>query len=257
MSFPATFDTIGQPFIVLPTVDSTNNYAMAQARAGFAGHGTTYFALEQTAGKGQRGKSWVSAPGENIMMSLNLSPGTAHINQAFLFSATIALGCYDFYKSIAGDDTSVKWPNDIYWRDRKAGGILIENQLTPPDNSWSSAIAGMGINVNQTRFDEYQAKAVSLKQITGKEFDVIRLARSLCGFISQRLELFYKNKSDKILSDYNSALFMLGQKVKLRQGPVTFETIIKGVDSWGWLLTSDNADRRFAVGEVEWIIQKE
>ena len=253
MSYPATFDTIGQPFVLLTTVDSTNNYAMAQAHAGLATHGTAYFALEQTAGKGQRGKTWLSAPGQNIMMSLNLSPGAARIDQSFLLSAAVALGCYDFCKSIASDEISIKWPNDIYWRDRKAGGILIENQVRAPDNSWICSIAGMGINVNQTVFDEHRTRPVSLKQLTGKDFDVISLAKVLCNYVSKRMEMFYDNRHQLLISDYNQALFMRGRNVKLRQGPVVFETVITGVEAGGWLLTKDAVDRRFSVGEVEWL----
>jgi BirA family biotin operon repressor/biotin-[acetyl-CoA-carboxylase] ligase len=120
LSYPA----IGQRLIILPSIDSTNNYAMGQANAGLAGHGTVYFALEQTAGKGQRGKSWITTVGENIMMSVVIEPQSLKINDQFLLSAAIALGCYDFFKSYAGDEISIKWPNDIYWRDRKAGGYL-------------------------------------------------------------------------------------------------------------------------------------
>ncbi|RYY18652.1 MAG: biotin--[acetyl-CoA-carboxylase] ligase [Chitinophagaceae bacterium] len=226
---------------------------MAQAHAGLATHGTAYFALEQTAGKGQRGKSWLSAPGENIMMSLNLSPRAVRIDQAFLLSAAVALGCYDFYKSIAGDETAIKWPNDIYWRDRKAGGILIENQLGAPDNSWNCSIAGIGLNVNQTVFEQQQAKAVSLKQITGKAFDVFTLAKELCVYISKRMELLYTSRFKQLIDDYNQALYLRGHSTKLRSGPVVFTTEIAGVDPGGWLLTRDAVDRRFAVGEVEWL----
>ncbi|WP_315818363.1 biotin--[acetyl-CoA-carboxylase] ligase [Paraflavitalea speifideaquila] len=121
--------TIGQRLIILPVIDSTNNYAMAQATAGLASHGTVYFALQQTAGKGQRGKTWHTTPGENIMMSVVIQPQALITNQQFLLSAAIALGCYDFFKTYAGEETSIKWPNDIYWRDRKAAGILIESRV--------------------------------------------------------------------------------------------------------------------------------
>ena len=129
--------TIGQRLIILPVIDSTNNYAMGQATAGKAGHGTVYFTLEQTAGKGQRGKTWLATPGENIMMSVVIEPHPLKTSQQFLLSAAIALGCYDFFKNYAGDETSIKWPNDIYWRDRKAAGILIESRVKSrePGNS--------------------------------------------------------------------------------------------------------------------------
>ena len=83
---------IGLPFVELQSVDSTNNYAMAQARAGLAIHGTVYLAMEQTNGKGQRGKSWTSKPGENIMLSVVLEPKDLTIGNQFILSASVALG---------------------------------------------------------------------------------------------------------------------------------------------------------------------
>jgi BirA family transcriptional regulator, biotin operon repressor / biotin---[acetyl-CoA-carboxylase] ligase len=253
LSYPATFDTIGQPFILLTTVDSTNNYAMAQAHAGMATPGTAYFALEQTAGKGQRGKSWNSQPGQNIIMSLNLSPGKALIDKFFMLSASVSLACYDFYKSVAGEESSIKWPNDLYWRDRKAGGILIENIVGQPDKTWKCSIAGIGINVNQTEFGDFNQRAVSIRQITGKEEEVTQLGRQLCLCVQKRLNAFYSGLFAEILSDYNKALFMRGQKVRLKQGPIVFETTIKKVDMQGQLLVFDTMERSFGSGEIEWI----
>jgi len=253
LSYPATFDTIGQPFILLTTVDSTNNYAMAQAHAGLSTPGTAYFALEQTAGKGQRGKSWTSTPGANILMSLNLHPGGHLISNSFMLSVSVSLACYDFYKNLAGDETSIKWPNDIYWRDRKAGGILIENLLGAPDKTWKCAIAGIGINVNQTRFEEVNHRAVSIRQITGKEADVIELAKMLCENLRVRMEAFYQNNFEEIIADYNSVLFRKGQLVKLRNNNVVFETTITGVDRAGRLLVKDSLDRSFEFGEIAWV----
>lgn len=253
--------TIGQRLIILPTIDSTNNYAMGQAAAGQAGHGTVYFALEQTAGKGQRGKTWLATTGENIMMSVVLYPHPLKTSQQFLLSAAIALGCYDFFKNYAGDETSIKWPNDLYWRDRKAGGILIESRvgsrksevtsdLLPP-TSWILAVAGMGININQTQFTPEALRPVSLKQITGKTYDINALVRELCLCLEKRYQ--DTNNSAQLLADYHQALYKLNQPVKLRKGNSVFETTIAGVTPTGQLITRDTLERHFDVGEVEWI----
>ena len=113
LSYTPAFPPIGQPLIVLPSVDSTNNYAMAQARAGLAKHGAAYLALEQTGGKGQRGKSWITNPGENILLSVVLEPKALIIGNQFILSASVALGCYDFLKNYTGSElTTIKLPND-------------------------------------------------------------------------------------------------------------------------------------------------
>jgi len=178
--------SLGETLSFLPRVDSTNNYAMAQIRAGLAKHGNGYFAAEQTAGKGQRGKGWQAEPGANIILSLVLQPHWLQVSRQFHLSAAVALGCYDFFHSLAGDDTSLKWPNDIYWRDRKAGGILIENLLS--GNSWQFSVAGIGLNINQTHFPDALANPVSLRQITGREWDVPHLIKELCRCLQLRYQ---------------------------------------------------------------------
>jgi BirA family biotin operon repressor/biotin-[acetyl-CoA-carboxylase] ligase len=259
--------TIGQRLIILPVIDSTNNYAMGQATAGKAGHGTVYFTLEQTAGKGQRGKTWLATPGENIMMSVIIEPHPLKTSQQFLLSAAIALGCYDFFKNYAGDETSIKWPNDIYWRDRKAAGILIESRvgsqklevggqtsdLSPQTSDWLFAIAGMGININQTQFDPAALRPVSLKQITGKTYDINALARELCTSLENRYQAI--QDPAQLLTDYRQALYKLHQPVKLKKASIIFETTIQGVTPSGQLITRDTLERYFDVGEVEWVIR--
>ena len=176
---------IGRAFIELESVDSTNNYAMAQVHAGSASHGTIFFAHEQRAGKCQRGKIWASAPGENIMMSVVLEPVFLPITDQFPLSAAVALSCRDLFIRYAGiEQTAIKWPNDLYWRDRKAGGILIENAFR--GDRWLFAIAGIGVNINQVQFPESLQTPVSLRQITGLAFDAVNLSRELGACLEQR-----------------------------------------------------------------------
>lgn len=252
MSHPVHFGSIGHPFIILPTIDSTNNYAMRQIQAGLANHGITWFAREQTAGKGQRGKSWLTTPNQNIMLSTvivpRLSPG-----QQFLLSATVALACYDFYKNYAGEEASIKWPNDVYWRDRKAGGILIENVFRGAD--WLYAVVGIGININQVEFDPSLPNPVSLKQITGKDLDAVQLAEVLCQALEIRYQELMTNGAQSILTAYRQVLYKMLQQVTLKKGNILFETTICGVSDTGHLLTKDVMEREFDFGEVEFVIR--
>jgi birA, biotin-[acetyl-CoA-carboxylase] ligase region len=245
---PAIPGAIGNPFIILETVDSTNNYAMQKVQSGQAPHGITWFAREQTAGKGQRGKSWLTTANQNIMLSTVIQPALAG-SQQFLLSAAVALACYDFYKNYAVDEISIKWPNDLYWRDRKAGGILIENVFRGQD--WSFAVVGIGININQVQFDAALPNPVSLKQITGRNFDVVELGKELCNCLNKR----YRQLPGDILQQYQQVLYKLNQPVVLKKGNVVFETIIRGVSAAGRLLTHDVVDREFEFGEVEMVRQ--
>jgi BirA family biotin operon repressor/biotin-[acetyl-CoA-carboxylase] ligase len=239
-------------FKILDTVDSTNNYAMARVQAGMASHGMAWFAHEQTAGKGQRGKGWETEPRKNVAMSVVLQPESLGAGQQFYLSAAIALACFDFFSGYAGDETKIKWPNDLFWRDRKAGGVLIENVFH--GKKWKWAIAGIGININQVNFDGSIKNPVSLKQITGKEFDTVVLAKELYALLMKRIPELNTKSFDKILDDYNKHLYKLNKNVSLKKGDVIFETVIKAVSSEGKLLTVDATNRQFDFGEVEWVL---
>jgi BirA family transcriptional regulator, biotin operon repressor / biotin---[acetyl-CoA-carboxylase] ligase len=239
-------------FKILDTVDSTNNYAMAKVRAGMAKHAMAIFAREQTAGKGQRGKTWQTQPGQNIALSLILNTDTLRTDQQFYLSMGIALGVNDFIKEYTGGETAIKWPNDLYWRDRKAGGILIETVFK--GTAWKWAVAGIGININQTHFDKSLPNPVSLNQITGKSYDIVALAKELYVFVMKRVEALTTVKADTFVQEYNSNLYRLNQSVKLKKANATFKTTIKGVSLSGQLHTADTMERQFDFGEVQWIL---
>lgn len=241
--------SLGETLSILPRVDSTNNYAMAQIRAGLAKHGDGYFALEQTAGKGQRGKEWQTEPGANIILSLVLQPRWLAVSQQFHLSAAIALGCYDFLQSLAGSETSIKWPNDIYWRDRKAGGILIENLLA--GDSWQYAVAGIGLNINQAAFPGALVNPVSLRQITGREWVVADLVKELCRCLQERYGQLEQTKG--FPADYNRVLYKRGEVVRLKKETRLFDAVIKGVAENGELVVEAGTEERFGFGEVQWV----
>ena len=250
---------IGHAFIELQSVDSTNNYAMAQASEGRAGHGTLFFAYEQWAGKGQRGRFWTSTPGENIVLSAVLEPLALQPSQAFSLSVCVALACHDLFSRYAGpESTSIKWPNDLYWNDRKAGGILIENHFQ--GDRWPLAIAGIGININQVEFPASARNPVSLRQITGRTFRAAELARELGSCLDQRYSALIgaggatPTGAAAQLQEYNTLLYRRGQTVRLKKDSAVFETIVQGVSPQGQLMTRDVMDREFSFGEVEWVI---
>jgi BirA family biotin operon repressor/biotin-[acetyl-CoA-carboxylase] ligase len=241
---------IGNPFIQLAEVDSTNNYAMAQIHNGLAKHGSTWFALSQTAGKGQRGKQWKASEGMNILQTTVLNVSALNINNAFALTAVVANACYDFFSTHAGEETRIKWPNDIYWRDRKAGGILIENIIR--GNTWMWCLIGTGININQTEFGNLP-NPVSLKQITGKDHDAIELGKSLCSYLDKHYNQYLVEGSSIVFELYNKTLFKKDETVKLRKGDTEFTCTIKGVLENGDLLVQDCDWDKFSFGEVEWL----
>ncbi len=223
---------------------------MAKVHEGVAQHGTVVMAHTQTAGKGQRHKTWAAQSGANIMLSAVLEPKEQPLTHAFSLSMAMAVAVRHFFAQYASTETKVKWPNDLYWRDRKAGGILIENIIQ--GNIWRYAIVGIGININQTHFDGLP-NAVSLKQITGRHFDTVELAKELCLFLQKGFETFLTDVQS-IQQAYHQHLYKHNETVKLKQGSRVFAAAIKGVTPLGRLITEHTTEEQFDIGEVEWLI---
>jgi BirA family biotin operon repressor/biotin-[acetyl-CoA-carboxylase] ligase len=240
-----------QKIIVLEKVDSTNNYAMGLIREGVLMNGSGVFAREQFAGKGRRGKTWASGSGENIILSIALEMGWQSLLHQFPLSVSTALACHDLISPIIKEKVFLKWPNDIFINDSKAAGVLIENVVK--GTLWQWAVIGIGMNVNQTNFEEMENKVISLKLLTGKEFPVIPLAEELQSAILNRVDQLKEGHFPEMLEEYNQHLYARDRTVKLRQQNRIFETTIKGVSEKGELLTKDIFERQFKFEEVTFI----
>jgi len=264
LPLPSAGNPIGKPFIELQSIDSTNKYAMGLIHGdllpdghGEAQHGMAVFTHEQTAGKGQRGKKWASQKDLNIALSILLNPYPLSIPDQFKLSVCIAVSACEFFSKYAGDETKIKWPNDIYWRDRKAGGILIENVIQSSQSTvgrWQWSVAGIGININQTDFDPNLPNPFSLKQITGKKYNPVELAQELCSIIEKNYQSLIAGNFMTLFNKYQTHLYKKDEKVKLKKGTRVFETTIKEVSVTGQLITQHSIEERFEFGEVEWVL---
>jgi BirA family biotin operon repressor/biotin-[acetyl-CoA-carboxylase] ligase len=186
---PATPNIVlGEPLIKLTTIPSTNIYAMEQVHQGLALSGSCYSADFQTAGKGQHGRNWESEKGQNLLSSYVLELKQLKTEKIWTptdqigFSAAIALGARAFFASFAGEQTKIKKPNDIYFRDRKAGGILIENLVRGKE--WTWAVIGIGMNINQSSFssasvNRISSYPISLQEITNLNWDIKKMQQHL------------------------------------------------------------------------------
>ncbi len=249
---------LGEPFNELDTVDSTNNYALSKAYAGLTRHGEVFFAREQELGKGQRGKTWAATPGSSILMSIVIQPEIPP-HQQFHLSAAIAVAVAEAFSNWAGDATRIKWPNDIYWHDRKAGGILIENIIRSGLNGeaqWRFAIAGIGINLNQSSFPENLSNPVSLLQITGSQSDPVKFAKEICEVVNETYTELCRRGPERILKTYNDRLYSKDQVYIFRQGNRRFEATVKAVTSEGRLVLEHAIIEEFGWGEIEWLEPK-
>jgi BirA family biotin operon repressor/biotin-[acetyl-CoA-carboxylase] ligase len=188
---------LGVPLIELSTIDSTNIYAMAQIKLGLAESGSCFRADYQTHGKGQHGRIWESSKGQNILCSYILELEKLDDLKKWTptdqigFSAAIALGARAFFAGFAGSETKIKKPNDIYFSDRKAGGILIENLVRGKEWTWT--VIGIGMNINQGSFssaavNSVSSNPISLQEITNKIWDLKQMQQHLSEALSNAIQ---------------------------------------------------------------------
>ena len=195
---PATPNILlGAPFIELSTIDSTNIYAMDQIKLGLAKSGSCYTADFQTNGKGQHGRVWESSKGQNLLCSYILELNTLDALKNWTptdqigFSAAIALGARAFFAAFAGSETKIKKPNDIYFSDRKAGGILVENLVRGKEWTWT--VIGIGMNINQSSFssaavNRVSSNPISLQEITNKIWDLKQMQQHLSEALTNAIQ---------------------------------------------------------------------
>ena len=249
-------EPLGNPFLELESVESTNKYAMGLIHEGLASHGLTILSHEQTAGRGQRGKSWKSEPHTNLTFSIIVDPSPLLTSQMFYLTACTAVSVLEVITKYLIADIFIKWPNDIYWRDRKAGGILIENSITTSEkgDNWKWAVIGIGVNINQTNFPGDLPNPVSLKQITGVQHSVIEIAKDICARLTTNMNFISSKNEKKLIEIYNENLFKKDQTVKLRKGTYTFDATIKRVTNTGELVIQHAIEEPIRFGDVEFVM---
>jgi BirA family biotin operon repressor/biotin-[acetyl-CoA-carboxylase] ligase len=237
-------------FNILDTVDSTNNYAMARISDGLAHNGEAWYTHEQTHGRGQMGKSWISGRAENLLMSIIIKPQSSVFGNMFHFNALISTIVRDFIQNLVPEPVFIKWPNDIYISDRKAGGMLIENRFQGKEWNWS--VIGLGINVNQKKFDTH-FQAASLYTLSNQNFDPETLARSLHEELLACLFSKVVPDLEETLTRYNNHLYKKNEKVNLLIHGINHMCKIIGVCDEGMLkIEVDGKINKVRNGEVVW-----
>lgn len=196
--------------ITLAEVGSTSTY-LREALVD-APHGTVVRAVAQTAGRGQRGNSWEAEPGKNLTFSILLRPGGIKAIEQYAISEAVAVAVTDVIREcvenvVSAEDVKIKWPNDIYYKDMKICGILIENTLL--GSNIERSIAGIGINVNQVIFRSDAPNPVSLVNITHRgEYNLEDMLISLTRKILSRVEEIFSNEGRiKVAQRYHELLW--------------------------------------------------
>lgn len=201
----------------------------------------------QTAGKGQGTNSWESERGMNLLFSILFHPQEIPANRQFTISMAVSLAIADALGQQIGD-VSIKWPNDIYWRNAKIAGILIENRLK--GQVIRDSIIGIGINVNQRQFRSDAPNPVSLWQIHGHETDLLTLLHAVLDRFS-----YYINKVE-LKQQYTRMLYRRKGFHPYCDKSGTFMAELVDVEEDGHLLLQkeDGQQCRYAFKEVQFII---
>jgi len=204
----------------------------------------------QTAGKGQAGNGWESEIAKNLLFSMVLYPKQIRPDEQFLISQLVSVAIKKALDEYT-DDITVKWPNDIYWKDKKIAGILIENSLQ--GSQIKSTVIGIGLNVNQTEFVSDAPNPVSLRQIMGKQQPKTPLLKSICMNIAS---LYNNLDAEKIRSEYVGMLYRKDGFHSYRENHLTFQARIVAVHPDGQIdLELENGERKgYYFKEVSFVV---
>jgi len=245
--------TTNKNFIFLNEVESTNNYANQLVLSKAAEHGTVVLAQHQKKGRGQQGNSWESEPGKNLLASFILFPQFLPAAKQFYLSKMVSLALVDFLKTETSE-VSIKWPNDIYIQNKKVAGILIENSIK--GRNVSSAIIGIGLNLNQEIFVSDAPNPVSLKQITVKKYDIEAVAVKIYELINNWYKILETGGLNEIDLAYFNQLFRANEWALFAKQGESFEARITGIGQFGQLILEERNGvfSEFLFKEVEFMI---
>jgi BirA family transcriptional regulator, biotin operon repressor / biotin---[acetyl-CoA-carboxylase] ligase len=239
----SSYTYIGKNHLHFEEIDSTNVYATLFLAKSSPIEGTVISADYQNAGKGQFDRNWISDKGKNTIMSIILYPQfISAADQAYL-NILISVSLITWLKQF-NDHFKIKWPNDLFYKTQKIGGILIQNQIS--GSNLKSSIIGIGINVNQDNFPEtLRQPATSLKNILNQELDLKILQIELCQFIENNYNK-YKNQQiskPELLNLYNENLFGKESEVLIQYPDgISKIAVIKGLDPLGRLILKNDVD---------------
>ena len=207
----------------------------------------------QTAGRGQAGNSWESEAGKNLLFGLLFHPREVEANRQFILSQAVALSICETLSDYA-EDIRIKWPNDIYWKDRKICGMLIENTLV--GRCIENCIIGAGININQQTFCSDAPNPVSLRQITGKEQEPVFILADTIKRFKDYYRKIQQGQTEDIVRNYRERLYRHNGFHLYQDADGVFEAEIHDVEPTGHLVLTDRdgTTRRYAFKEVSHLI---
>lgn len=247
---------IGHKTLWIDILDSTNDEISRRIDSGFPPEpGEVIVAVEQSQGKGMGANQWVSEPGKNLTFSFLIHPGFIKAWQQFHLNIFVSLGVCNYLKKIFPEmSVKVKWPNDIYVDGKKIAGILISHAVNGTEILHT--IVGIGLNVNQASFPGDIPNPVSMKQMSGHDFDLPDVLFNLTEALNESWKDLRKRDLSISTIKYKKAMFRYREWMEFRYENEIIMARILGISDVGLLLL-ENSDRDVIacdLKEIEFLI---
>lgn len=250
----------GFEILIFDELQSTNDFLRDRISAGADIIDTVVVARHQTAGKGMGENRWESQHGKNLLFSIALNVSFLKAEEQFKISQAVAVAILNVIstKLLTPSNSSnsfIKWPNDIYINSRKLAGMLIQNTIS--GMLMQTSIIGIGLNVNQMKFSDDVPNPVSMKMLTGIDFDLDLLLKELIVNIKSAVESL-RTESGKASVDemYRNNLFRFGRWADYEIDNEIKTLIINGYDKYGRLCLCDKNGHDFVcdIKEIRFIM---
>ncbi len=232
--------------VLLPVIDSTNQYLLDHI--GSYPSGSVCLAEYQENGRGRRGRKWHSPFGANLYLSIywQLDSG---ITAAMGVSLVVGVAIAETLTELGVPELKLKWPNDVYWKGRKLGGILIE--MSGQTGESANLVIGLGLNISMSEHAEIDQDWVSLSMIEPLLTNKNALTISLISAIHKALSLYEIEGMSSFLEKWKRFDHFYQKPVKLIAGNKTINGISKGIDQQGALILDIDGDiSSFVAGEI-------
>lgn len=223
---------------ILDEIDSTNDYLKRKINKNF----DTVLAHKQTKGRGTRGRVWLSTEGVLMFSFVIKEEKNVSIEEYMKLPLIAGMALLEALKEVENLDYMFKWTNDIYLEDKKLSGILMEK-------NGEDFIVGIGVNLNIMDFGDLNA--ISLKSITGKDYDKVRVTEIIINKMKEFLFEFYRGNWKEILEKINSVNYLKNKNVKFFSPEKIYEGIVREIGNEGELVLDEKGIiRKLKIGEV-------
>jgi BirA family transcriptional regulator, biotin operon repressor / biotin---[acetyl-CoA-carboxylase] ligase len=242
---------IGKNHVFVPTCHSTNDLAQEIIQINENFHGTVILADFQTGGRGQKGNAWESDSGKNLIFSVALDTSFLLATEQFYISMAMSLAVEATLRAFDIEDIKIKWPNDVFLKNKKTGGMLIENKLR--GEYLRSSVVGIGLNVFQNEFSNKFATSLTLNSLSSK-LSLKALTENLCEQIEKYFE-YLQNKDFSFLhSQYLKTIFKMGQEHDFQVLDQIFSAQIFTIETEGKLVLKKESEfLKFEIKEIKYL----